>query len=141
MARPKALCGLANPKAPEECPPGHVLVIDCRGDATGASGGMSPELMAQLRSDYQRLKTERWNGFSGYDGWFDSSEDSIVIGEELDQELLYHELLHAWASSTSWSSAPTSVRRRTPPAAERRSTRPDQPAAASCRRASKASVP
>lgn len=38
----------------------------------------------------------------GYDGWFDSREDSIVIGEELDQELLYHELLHAWASSTSF---------------------------------------
>lgn len=27
-------------RAAEECPPGHVLVIDCRGDATGASGGM-----------------------------------------------------------------------------------------------------
>jgi hypothetical protein len=38
----------------------------------------------------------------GYDGWFDSSEDTIVIGEKLDQELLYHELLHAWASSTSF---------------------------------------
>lgn len=38
----------------------------------------------------------------GYDGWFDTSADSIVIGEKLDQELLYHELLHAWASSTSF---------------------------------------
>ncbi|MDP3894113.1 hypothetical protein, partial [Nocardioides sp.] len=38
----------------------------------------------------------------GYDGWFDNSEDSIVIGEKLDQELLYHELLHAWASATSF---------------------------------------
>ena len=38
----------------------------------------------------------------GYDGWFDSSEDSITIGEQLDQELLYHELLHAWASGTSF---------------------------------------
>jgi regulator of RNase E activity RraA len=27
-------------RATEECPPGQVLVIDCRGDATGASGGM-----------------------------------------------------------------------------------------------------
>lgn len=27
-------------RATEECPPGHVLVIDCRGDASGASGGM-----------------------------------------------------------------------------------------------------
>lgn len=38
----------------------------------------------------------------GYDGWFDSSENSIVIGEKLDLELLYHELLHAWASSSSF---------------------------------------
>ncbi len=38
----------------------------------------------------------------GYDGWFDSSENSIVIGERLDPELLYHELLHAWASPTSF---------------------------------------
>lgn len=36
----------------------------------------------------------------GYDGWFDSSLDTIVIGERLDKELLFHELLHAWASSS-----------------------------------------
>jgi hypothetical protein len=38
----------------------------------------------------------------GYDGLFNSSEDSITIGERLDKELLYHELLHAWASSTAF---------------------------------------
>lgn len=27
-------------------------------------------LMARLRTDYASLKTERWGGFSGYDGWF-----------------------------------------------------------------------
>jgi len=27
-------------RATEECPPGRVLVIDCRGDSTGASGGL-----------------------------------------------------------------------------------------------------
>ena len=27
-------------RAAEECPPGHVLVIDCRGNALGASGGL-----------------------------------------------------------------------------------------------------
>jgi len=26
-------------------------------------------LMARLRTDYARLKSERWGGFSGYDGW------------------------------------------------------------------------
>ncbi|WP_183092437.1 hypothetical protein [Nocardioides stalactiti] len=38
----------------------------------------------------------------GYDGWFDGSDNSITIGEGLDQELLYHELLHAWASSNAF---------------------------------------
>ena len=27
-------------------------------------------LIAQLRSDYDALKRERWGGFTGYDGWF-----------------------------------------------------------------------
>ncbi|HEY9066027.1 MAG TPA: aminopeptidase, partial [Burkholderiaceae bacterium] len=27
-------------------------------------------LMQRLRADYATLKTERWGGFSGYDGWF-----------------------------------------------------------------------
>ena len=37
----------------------------------------------------------------GYDGWFDSRSDEIVIGEDLDRELLFHELSHAWASSSA----------------------------------------
>ncbi len=37
----------------------------------------------------------------GYDGWFDTSSDEIVIGEALDRELLFHELSHAWASSSA----------------------------------------
>ncbi len=32
----------------------------------------------------------------GYDGWFDPSEDEIVVGEQLDADLVYHELSHAW---------------------------------------------
>ncbi len=42
LAEDKALDPKVNlqRRATEECPPGHVLVIDCRGDATGASGGM-----------------------------------------------------------------------------------------------------
>ncbi|HMM96924.1 hypothetical protein [Phycicoccus sp.] len=32
----------------------------------------------------------------GYDGWFDPSEDEIVVGERLDDDLVYHELSHAW---------------------------------------------
>ncbi|MBS0443870.1 MAG: aminopeptidase [Proteobacteria bacterium] len=28
------------------------------------------ELVAQMRSEYETMKRERWSGFSGYDGWF-----------------------------------------------------------------------
>lgn len=28
------------------------------------------ELMAQMRSEYETMKRERWSGFAGYDGWF-----------------------------------------------------------------------
>lgn len=28
------------------------------------------ELLAELRAEHTRLKTERWAGYSGYDGWF-----------------------------------------------------------------------
>lgn len=48
------------------------------------------------------VREDRSVNVRGYDGWFDSREDSIAIGEELDQELLYHELLHAWASPASF---------------------------------------
>ncbi len=48
------------------------------------------------------VREDRSVNVRGYDGWFDSREDEIVIGEELDQELLFHELLHAWASPSSF---------------------------------------
>ena len=48
------------------------------------------------------VREDRSVNVRGYDGWFDSAENSIVIGEGLDQELLFHELLHAWASPTSF---------------------------------------
>ncbi|MEZ5091291.1 hypothetical protein [Nocardioides sp.] len=47
------------------------------------------------------VREDRAVNVRGYDGWFDWRADEIVIGEELDQELLYHELTHAWASSGS----------------------------------------
>jgi predicted aminopeptidase len=27
-------------------------------------------LLSQLRAEHARLKTESWDGYSGYDGWF-----------------------------------------------------------------------
>ncbi len=35
----------------------------------------------------------------GYAGWFSASQKQIEIGEDLDQEVVLHELSHAWFSS------------------------------------------
>ena len=35
----------------------------------------------------------------GYDGWYEAAAAEIVVGEDLDQTLLFHELSHAWSSS------------------------------------------
>ncbi len=34
------------------------------------------ELMAQLRAEYERLKTDEWDGFAGYDGWFERANNA-----------------------------------------------------------------
>lgn len=34
------------------------------------------ELMARLRTEYQAMKTERWSGFAGYDGWFERANNA-----------------------------------------------------------------
>jgi predicted aminopeptidase len=33
-------------------------------------------LMRELRTDYAKLKAERWNGFAGYDGWFERANNA-----------------------------------------------------------------
>jgi predicted aminopeptidase len=33
-------------------------------------------LMRELRSEYAQLKAERWNGFAGYDGWFERANNA-----------------------------------------------------------------
>ncbi len=47
------------------------------------------------------VREDRSVNVRGYDGWFDARASEIVIGEELDQETLYHELTHAWATSAT----------------------------------------
>ena len=40
-------------------------------DASDADKRMrKAALMAALQADYELMKTQRWNGFAGYDGWF-----------------------------------------------------------------------
>jgi predicted aminopeptidase len=34
------------------------------------------ETMRELRAEHARLKTERWNGFAGYDGWFERANNA-----------------------------------------------------------------
>lgn len=34
------------------------------------------ELMARLRADYARMKAERWDGFAGFDGWFERANNA-----------------------------------------------------------------
>ena len=46
----------------------------------------------------ERIREDAAPSIQGYDGWFDPSGDEIVIGEQLDADLIYHELSHAWLS-------------------------------------------
>lgn len=49
----------------------------------------------------KKVREDRSVNVRGFDGWFDTRSDEIVIGEELEPELLYHELTHAWATSST----------------------------------------
>jgi hypothetical protein len=46
----------------------------------------------------QRIREDATPSLRGYDGWFDPSGDEIVVGEALDDDLILHELSHAWLS-------------------------------------------
>ena len=50
----------------------------------------------------ERIREDASPTLRGYDGWFDPSDDEIVIGERLDEDLLFHELSHAWVSGESF---------------------------------------
>jgi predicted aminopeptidase len=36
------------------------------------------ELMAQMRADYEKLKAERWGGYTGYDRWFAEANNASL---------------------------------------------------------------
>lgn len=44
----------------------------------------------------ERIREDASPSLRGYDGWFDPTDDEIVIGEQLDADLIFHELSHAW---------------------------------------------
>ncbi len=48
-----------------------------RSDASDdAKRRVKAELMAQLRADHEALKSGRWGGFAGYDGWFERANNA-----------------------------------------------------------------
>ncbi|QNN49191.1 hypothetical protein H9L10_13320 [Phycicoccus endophyticus] len=50
----------------------------------------------------QRIREDASPSLRGYDGWFDPTGDEIVVGEQLDDDLIFHELTHAWVSGESF---------------------------------------
>lgn len=48
----------------------------------------------------QRIREDASPILRGYDGWFDPNDDEIVVGEQLDSDLIFHELSHAWFDDT-----------------------------------------
>jgi hypothetical protein len=51
----------------------------------------------------ERIREDASPAIQGYDGWFDPGDDEIAIGEDLDADLIFHELSHAWVSSERFS--------------------------------------
>ncbi|NHA67151.1 hypothetical protein [Phycicoccus flavus] len=48
--------------------------------------------------ELQRIREDAAPSLRGYDGWYDPTGEEIVVGEQLDADLIYHELSHAWLS-------------------------------------------
>ena len=46
------------------------------------------ELFAALRADYARLKSERWGGFAGYDGWIARANNASLACRRAYNELV-----------------------------------------------------
>ena len=58
-------------------------------DAAKRAGKIA--LLRELRADHERLKAERWDGFSGYDGWFERANNA-----SLGVQAAYNELVPAF---------------------------------------------
>jgi predicted aminopeptidase len=44
--------------------------------------------MAAMRAEYQTLKTTQWNGFAGYDGWFERANNATLAVQAAYNELV-----------------------------------------------------
>jgi predicted aminopeptidase len=52
----------------------NALYTSAVSDADKRAG--KAELMRELRADHAKMKAERWNGFAGYDGWFERANNA-----------------------------------------------------------------
>jgi len=46
--------------------------------------------------DVDRIREDAGSQVRGFDGWYSTSDREIVLGEELNDGILFHELAHAW---------------------------------------------
>lgn len=46
--------------------------------------------------DIDRIREDAGSQVRGFDGWYSTSDREIVLGEELNDSILFHELAHAW---------------------------------------------
>lgn len=80
------------------------------------------ELFARMRQDHARLKRERWDGFAGYDGWFERANNaslgvlaayhSLVPGFERLFEAQQRDFGRFYAEVRRLAAAPPEERRR-----------------------------
>ena len=55
---------------------GQLLALYASGQSEALKRQRKAELMAQMRADYEQMKTTRWAGYAGYDGWFQRANNA-----------------------------------------------------------------
>lgn len=51
--------------------------------------------------DIDRIRQDSGSLVRGFEGWYSTREREIVLGEALDDGILFHELAHAWVNTSS----------------------------------------
>ena len=57
---------------------GELLAVYASGADEVTRSARKAEVMAALRADYTAMKTQRWAGFAGYDGWFERANNASL---------------------------------------------------------------
>lgn len=60
------------------------------------------ELLGQdWPGDVDRIREDSGSQVRGFEGWYSTSEREIVLGEALEDGILFHELAHAWVNTAT----------------------------------------